>query len=138
MPSDRAKKKKEKAAASKTKAKGGKPEDVDDDQQLHEGMLGLTVDDDSHERSCTGVLASHPQSRDVHIESFTLLYHGHELLVDTRLELNFGRWGPLSAILPAAPPSHARHPPLHLAPPAAIASPPPALPRRRRCGLRAS
>jgi ATP-binding cassette subfamily F protein 2 len=39
----------------------------------------------------TGVLASHPQSRDVHIISFTLLYHGHELLVDADLELNHGR-----------------------------------------------
>lgn len=42
-------------------------------------------------RSCTGVLGSHPQSRDVHIESFTLLYHGHDLLVDATLELNHGR-----------------------------------------------
>jgi ATP-binding cassette subfamily F protein 2 len=43
------------------------------------------------ERSCTGVLTSHPQSRDVHIESFTLLFHGHQLLEDARLELNYGR-----------------------------------------------
>ncbi len=42
-------------------------------------------------RSCTGVLSSHPESRDVHISSFTLLYHGHQLLVDAELELNFGR-----------------------------------------------
>jgi ATP-binding cassette subfamily F protein 2 len=96
MPSDRAKKKKEKATASKAKSKSGKssPEGEDeivDDQGLDAVMRGLNVDDDSHERSCTGVLASHPQSRDVHIESFTLLYHGHELLADTRLELNFGR-----------------------------------------------
>jgi ATP-binding cassette subfamily F protein 2 len=27
----------------------------------------------------------------VHIESFTMLFHGHQLLEDTRLELNFGR-----------------------------------------------
>lgn len=37
------------------------------------------------------MLASHPQSRDVQIDSFSLLFHGHELLADTRLELNFGR-----------------------------------------------
>lgn len=47
--------------------------------------------EDDHGRSTTGVLASHPQSRDIQIDSFTLLYHGHELLTDTRLELNYGR-----------------------------------------------
>jgi ATP-binding cassette subfamily F protein 2 len=44
------------------------------------------------DRSCTGVLSSHPQSRDIHIDSFTLLFHGHELLQDCRLELNYGRY----------------------------------------------
>lgn len=44
-----------------------------------------------NDRSCTGVLSSHPQSRDVHIESFTMLFHGHELLTDCSLELNYGR-----------------------------------------------
>jgi hypothetical protein len=93
MPSDRAaKKKKEKGATSKSKAKGGGGGD-EADQQLNEAMLGLNVDDeDSNERSCTGVRTSHPQSRDVQIESMTLLSHGHELLADSRLELNFGRW----------------------------------------------
>ncbi|KAK9809880.1 hypothetical protein WJX72_000914 [[Myrmecia] bisecta] len=43
------------------------------------------------ERSCTGVLTSHPQSRDIHFESFTMLFHGAELIVDSSLELNFGR-----------------------------------------------
>lgn len=31
------------------------------------------------------------QSRDIHLESFTLLFHGHELLTDAKLELNYGR-----------------------------------------------
>lgn len=44
-----------------------------------------------NDRSTTGVLASHPQSRDIHIDSLTLLFHGHELLTDTKLELNYGR-----------------------------------------------
>lgn len=44
-----------------------------------------------NDRSTTGVLTSHPQSRDIHFESFSLLYHGHELLADTQLELNYGR-----------------------------------------------
>eukprot|EP00882_Tetradesmus_deserticola_P023114 GHRQ01025149.1.p1 GENE.GHRQ01025149.1~~GHRQ01025149.1.p1 ORF type:complete len:310 (+),score=165.26 GHRQ01025149.1:197-1126(+) len=47
--------------------------------------------EEDHGRSTTGVLASHPQSRDIQIDSFTLLFHGHELLADTRLELNYGR-----------------------------------------------
>ena len=45
----------------------------------------------NNDRSSTCVLTSHPQSRDVHLESFTLLFHGHELLVDADLELNYGR-----------------------------------------------
>ena len=43
------------------------------------------------DRTVTGVLTSHPQSRDVHIESVTLLFHGHQLLEDTAVELNHGR-----------------------------------------------
>jgi len=42
-------------------------------------------------RSVTGVLSSHPASRDVHIDRFSLTFHGVELLSDTRLELNCGR-----------------------------------------------
>ncbi len=42
-------------------------------------------------RSCTGVLASHPDSRDVHIESLSVTLHGAELLCDAKLELNCGR-----------------------------------------------
>lgn len=38
-----------------------------------------------------GVLASHPDSRDVHLDSMTIRFHGVELLVDSRLELNCGR-----------------------------------------------
>ncbi|KAM0836869.1 hypothetical protein ACQ4PT_062035 [Festuca glaucescens] len=43
------------------------------------------------DRTCTAVLTSHPLSRDIHIESLTLTFHGHDLLVDTELELNYGR-----------------------------------------------
>ncbi|CAM6044917.1 unnamed protein product [Sphagnum compactum] len=50
-------------------------------------VLALTITD----RTCTGVLASHPQSRDIHIESLSLTFHGHELVVDSTLELNYGR-----------------------------------------------
>jgi len=47
--------------------------------------------EDTGDRSCTGILTSHPQSRDIQFEKFTLLFHGHMLLEDTNLELNYGR-----------------------------------------------
>lgn len=56
--------------------------------QIENGVNGVAISD----RACTGILSSHPQSRDVHFESFSLLFHGHELLQDSDLELNFGRW----------------------------------------------
>ena len=46
---------------------------------------------ESDARTVSAVLTSHPLSRDVHIEQFTLLFHGHELLMDAKLELNHGR-----------------------------------------------
>ncbi|KAK7080050.1 ATP-binding cassette sub- F member 2, partial [Halocaridina rubra] len=42
-------------------------------------------------RSCTGVLAIHPRARDVKIDNFSITFHGHEMLKDTKLELNCGR-----------------------------------------------
>lgn len=42
-------------------------------------------------RAVTGVLASHPNSTDVHVSSLSLTFHGQELLADTSLELNSGR-----------------------------------------------
>ncbi|CAM6112685.1 unnamed protein product [Calypogeia fissa] len=50
-------------------------------------MAQLSITD----RTCTGVLASHPQSRDIHIESLSVTFHGHELVADSTLELNYGR-----------------------------------------------
>jgi len=42
-------------------------------------------------RSCTGVLISHPSSRDVKIDKFSLGLCGQELILDTLLEFNYGR-----------------------------------------------
>lgn len=102
----------EKAAAKAEKVAGraGTPsDDISDQEQangggagsssLHKSLSQVSIRskseaaaaEEDHGRSTTGVLASHPQSRDIQIDSFTLLYHGHELLQDTRLELNFGR-----------------------------------------------
>ncbi|KAK9676598.1 hypothetical protein RND81_11G088000 [Saponaria officinalis] len=43
------------------------------------------------DRTCTGILCSHPLSRDIRIESLTVTFHGHDLIVDSLLELNYGR-----------------------------------------------
>jgi ATP-binding cassette subfamily F protein 2 len=42
-------------------------------------------------RSSTGVLASHPRARDLKIDSFTVTFHGMELVADTILEFNSSR-----------------------------------------------
>ncbi|KAL9244337.1 hypothetical protein vseg_018124 [Gypsophila vaccaria] len=43
------------------------------------------------DRNCTGILCSHPLSRDIRIESLSVTFHGHDLIVDSMLELNYGR-----------------------------------------------
>lgn len=103
MPSDRKKKQAAAKAAKGPKAKDGAAAGTEPNSDgegsggmtasasmasLNNAMAAAAIDTG---RSCTGVLASHPQSRDVHISSFTLLYHGHMLLEDANLELNFGR-----------------------------------------------
>lgn len=65
------------------------------------------------ERTCTGILTSHPQSRDIHFEKFTLLFHGHMLLEDTDLELNFGRYGLPSSARNAVASDSVPHQPHH-------------------------
>ncbi|XP_008789541.1 ABC transporter F family member 1-like isoform X2 [Phoenix dactylifera] len=55
--------------------------------KVADGVGSLRISD----RTCTGVLASHPLSRDIHIESLSLTFHGHDLIVDSELELNYGR-----------------------------------------------
>ncbi|XP_068639701.1 ABC transporter F family member 1-like [Aristolochia californica] len=56
-------------------------------EKLSSGVGDLQISD----RTCTGVLCSHPLSRDIHIESLTVTFHGHDLIVDSELELNYGR-----------------------------------------------
>ncbi|XP_780119.1 ATP-binding cassette sub-family F member 2 [Strongylocentrotus purpuratus] len=60
------------------------------------GVNGIA--DDLHDvdlgagnRSCTGVLQSHPASCDLKITDVTLTFHGVELFVDSTVELNAGR-----------------------------------------------
>jgi ATP-binding cassette, subfamily F, member 2 len=38
-----------------------------------------------------GVLGSHPRGRDVHIDQFSVTFHGQEILSDANFEMNCGR-----------------------------------------------
>ncbi|QCE09371.1 ABC transporter F family member 1-like [Vigna unguiculata] len=69
------------AASSKTST-SEKPAD-----KLADGIGEIYISD----RTCTGVLCSHPLSRDIRIESLSVTFHGHDLIVDSELELNYGR-----------------------------------------------
>lgn len=88
-PSDSKKKRLEKRAMKKATSKASVNSETEnrDVNKAANGLEELELGD----RSCTGVLTSHPQSRDIQIDSVTLLFHGHELLTDTRVELNYGR-----------------------------------------------
>uniref|UniRef100_A0AAQ6ACS6 ATP-binding cassette sub-family F member 2 n=1 Tax=Amphiprion ocellaris TaxID=80972 RepID=A0AAQ6ACS6_AMPOC len=107
MPSDLAKKKAaKKKEAAKARQRTKKPDEVNEEGEQPEpqsngaesnGIASLTKELDEFElrkteaRAVTGVLASHPNSTDVHISSLSLTFHGQELLADTSLELNSGR-----------------------------------------------
>eukprot|EP01024_Parvocaulis_polyphysoides_P035583 TRINITY_DN31553_c0_g2_i2.p1 TRINITY_DN31553_c0_g2~~TRINITY_DN31553_c0_g2_i2.p1 ORF type:complete len:619 (+),score=100.88 TRINITY_DN31553_c0_g2_i2:59-1915(+) len=110
MPSDA---KKKRAASKKAKAQAklsSKTEDVANPSQQDEGssssavaatngvsaevdagLLQMKEDIQQSNLACTGVLESHPLARDIHVINFTLLFHGHQLLEETKLELNHGR-----------------------------------------------
>ncbi|KAL5231415.1 hypothetical protein ABZP36_030191 [Zizania latifolia] len=91
MVSDASKKKaaqKKAAAAAKRGAKTSSSSSSSSSaDKAANGVAALNLSD----RTCTGVLASHPLSRDIHIESLSLTFHGHDLIVDSELELNYGR-----------------------------------------------
>ena len=96
------------AKRAERKAKGGKDETqldangnpiADDDQPATTGKKmdeakRLATQMDKHgisDRVTTGVLASTKQSRDVKINSTSLVFHGRVLINDTVLELTYGR-----------------------------------------------
>merc|ERR1711962_1517936 len=106
MPSDAKKKRdaKKKEAAKSRGQKKPQTDEVNGEQNGENGCEnGVNGDADSltdaldemsiaaKHRSCTGVLASHKDSRDVHINNLSILFHGSELLMDSRVELNVGR-----------------------------------------------
>ena len=92
MPSDAAKKRQ---AKKKLQAQArGKSKGTNNDKETAKNITEVVTNGSTNGESiasCTGVLASHPESRDVHIENFSITFHGVELLADTRLELNCGR-----------------------------------------------
>lgn len=92
MPSDAAKKRQ---AKKKSQAQArGKPKTSNIEKATGTNGTDLVTNAAANEdfvASCTGVLASHPESRDIHVENFSITFHGVELLSDTRLELNCGR-----------------------------------------------
>ncbi|KAF5744744.1 ABC transporter F family member 1 [Tripterygium wilfordii] len=72
------------ATSSKAKASDSQNGGVD---KVSNGLAAFHISD----RTCTGVLCSHPLSRDIRIESLSVTFHGHDLIVDSELELNYGR-----------------------------------------------
>jgi len=107
MPSDAKKKRADKKKAA-AKSKDNKPKKTTGDEEngVTNGVAengatngatnGLAVELDeldlaAEHRACTGTLTSHPDARDIHVDSLSITFHGAELLRDTRLELNCGR-----------------------------------------------
>ncbi|WOH02098.1 hypothetical protein DCAR_0521486 [Daucus carota subsp. sativus] len=95
MVSDASKKKAAQKKAAAAAKRGGKSvaaaiakvSSSTSTDNLSAGVENLQISD----RTCTGVLCSHPLSRDIRIESLSLTFHGHDLIVDSELELNYGR-----------------------------------------------
>jgi len=99
MVSDASKKKAAAKKAAAAEKRGSKSAAVLAQSKLKDLENGTVADNLAEElaaasitdRTCTGVLASHAQSRDIHIESLSVTFHGHELVADSTLELNYGR-----------------------------------------------
>lgn len=76
------------------KGKKTKKEAVDAVDQQANAIAQLKLQQDEHgisDRVTTGVLASLATSRDVKVNSVSLVFHGKVLIQDATLELNFGR-----------------------------------------------
>jgi ATP-binding cassette, subfamily F, member 2 len=105
MPSDSKKKemqrkkdarnKKVNPGKSDSKAENGTSNGVEKKELTEEEMLCAKLEEEARvnmeARSCTGTLATHPRSRDIKIENFSINFFGAELIQDAMLELNCGR-----------------------------------------------
>ncbi|CAG9809453.1 unnamed protein product [Chironomus riparius] len=100
MPSDSKKREQQR----KKDARSKKVETKKDDKQVNgNGKVELTAEEilcqqleeearlSANARSATGNQANHRLARDVKIENFSITFYGHEILLDTNLELNCGR-----------------------------------------------
>ncbi|KDO60223.1 hypothetical protein CISIN_1g0079821mg, partial [Citrus sinensis] len=76
-----------KAAAAAASSKAAALQNGSAADKAASEMAAMQISD----RTCTGVLCSHPLSRDIRIESLSVTFHGHDLIVDSELELNYGR-----------------------------------------------
>ncbi|XP_022085059.1 ATP-binding cassette sub-family F member 2-like [Acanthaster planci] len=98
MPKKRAPPNKRRGSAQTDKAGTGKAENgkVTTNGTASNDVNGIIDELDlldlaSDARACTGVLSSHPSSRDLKIDNYSLTFHGVELFQDTRVELTCGR-----------------------------------------------
>lgn len=57
-------------------------------EDLKDAMAKTKLDVD---RSGSGVLTSDPKSRDIHVDSYTLSFHGRLLIENASLALNYGQ-----------------------------------------------
>ncbi|KAF8939461.1 P-loop containing nucleoside triphosphate hydrolase protein [Dissophora ornata] len=68
------------------------PPEADDADALVPGLSAMDIaKKKAGDRNCTGILTSQPLSRDIKIESFSLSFHGRELISNTDIDFNFGR-----------------------------------------------
>uniref|UniRef100_A0A060TD39 ARAD1D44792p n=1 Tax=Blastobotrys adeninivorans TaxID=409370 RepID=A0A060TD39_BLAAD len=89
-----AKKKGASASTSGTATPQPVPEGTPQDQEAIQKLEKLKLQEDKlgiSDRVTTGVLSSLETSRDIKIDSASLVFHGKVLIQDTTLELNFGR-----------------------------------------------
>lgn len=87
---------KDKKNAAKPKTASKIIEDNVDESLLTEEeklvrKLERDLDLNAKARAVTGVLGVSPKSRDIKIDNFSIMFHGFEILTDTKLELNCGR-----------------------------------------------
>ncbi|KAF3675678.1 ATP-binding cassette sub-family F member 2 [Capsicum annuum] len=75
------------AATSKAAAAKVAVAESNEVDNLANGVEDLKISD----RTCTGVLCSHPFLRDIRIESLSVTFHGYDLIVYSELDLNYGR-----------------------------------------------
>ncbi|KAI5389028.1 ATP-binding cassette sub- F member 1, variant 2 [Lathyrus oleraceus] len=91
MVSDASKKKAAQKKAAAAAKRGGKAAVAAASSKAADKVADKIADIRISDRTCTGVLCSHPLSRDIRIESLSVTFHGHDLIVDSELELNYGR-----------------------------------------------